>query len=382
MLHGHPAPFFMNLPWTRKRNADEVPTTVAVAVADFCRRAGAPAPPAEVRDALSALGPDDDFRVRALADGEPPLRPLGPYAVVDVLAGTAPALAARRQESGYYLLARELLAREHPCEHSSPHGAPGPGDAEPRAAPPPAGRLPASPGGAEPRPRPPAATTVAERIAPKRRTALTKPADVQPAAPRGRFTQLPAEPPALEGLDAERLADLLAQHAHRPALLRALSGGRTPPLTPEALDAALERSGLLERTARHERTLVLAALEEHGGALGRAAWSLGVRPPQLSAWVEELGLAEQVERLRERFRRQALAPAHWTARLDLLGKRKYLEDLGISADFERELSRDLRHALETTEGSPAERTGTLASRLGVAPQSLRRSLLRLGLLPP
>jgi len=382
MLHAHPAPFFMNLPWTRKRNADEVPTPVAVAVADFCRRGGAPAAPAEVRDALSALGPEDDLRVQALAGGEPPLQPLGPYAVVDVLAGTAPGLAAQRQASGYYQLARELLAREQPTRQGATDSRAA--VPEPAAPPPPEG-LPARaghPAAEAPARRPAAATTVAERIAPRRRPAGARPSEVQPALPRGRFTQLPAEQPPLEGLDAAHLSDLLVQHGHRPALLRALSTGRTLELTPRALDAALERAGLLEGISRHERTLLLAALEEQRGALGRAAWSLGVRPAELAAWVEGLGLAPEVERIRERFRRQALAPAHWTARLDLLGKRKYLEDLGISADFERALSRDLRHALETTEGPPGERTGALASRLGVAPESLRRGLLRLGLLPP
>jgi len=88
-----------------------------------------------------------------------------------------------------------------------------------------------------------------------------------------------------------------------------------------------------------------------------------------------------VDRIRDRFRREALQPAHWTARLDLLGKRKYLEDLGVTSDFERSVLEDLRRALGATQGTPEERTAVLASRLGVSPEALRRSLLRLGLFP-
>jgi hypothetical protein len=90
-------------------------------------------------------------------------------------------------------------------------------------------------------------------------------------------------------------------------------------------------------------------------------------------------MTEAVDRIRDRFRREALQPVHWTARLDLLGKRKYLEDLGVSSDFERSVTEDLRRALEATPGADDERTALLATRLGVSPEALRRSLLRLGL---
>jgi hypothetical protein len=361
----------MHNPWARKRSADEVPTPLAVAVADFCRRAGAPAPPQRVRDALSALAPAEDFRVRALTDAEPPARPLGPYAVVDVLGGTAPALAAQREACGYYLLARELLARG------------GPAPATPSAAAflesPPAVAVAAAPTG-PPTPRPPP-PTVAERIAPRRRIAGSRTEDAAPAAPRGRFTQLPGEQPAVEMLDRNRLEDLLAQHGHRPALLRALGAGRVTGLTALTVDQALERAGLLEQTLGRERELILATLEENRGALGRAAWALGIRATELLGWVERLGITPEVDRIRDRFRREALQPAHWTARLDLAGKRKYLDDLGVTADFDRSLTQDLRRALEVSVSGSEDPTGAVANRLGVSAEALRRTLLRLGLQP-
>jgi hypothetical protein len=182
-------------------------------------------------------------------------------------------------------------------------------------------------------------------------------------------------------LGPPQLADLLAQHGHRPALLRALASGRTHNVSAAALDRALEAAGLLERAVESECELVLSTLEEQRGAVGRAAWALGVRASEFLAWAERLGVTLAVDRIRDRYRREALQPVHWTARLDLLGKRKYLEDLGVTTDFERSVTEDLRRALETTQGAPEERTAVLANRLGVAPEALRRSLLRLGLVP-
>ena len=81
----------------RKRLPEDVPTPVAVAVADFCRRAKAPASPGLVRDALALLDDDDDTRVRQLTDAEPTAR-LGPFAVVDVILGTKTSVAAERRK--------------------------------------------------------------------------------------------------------------------------------------------------------------------------------------------------------------------------------------------------------------------------------------------
>ncbi|HZI05888.1 MAG TPA: hypothetical protein VEZ71_17795, partial [Archangium sp.] len=114
----------MNTHWQRQRQPDDVPTPVAVAVSDYCRRAKAPATPTEVREALALLSEDEDFRVRTLTDTEPQARPLGPFAVVDLLKGTAPELAAKRQECGYYAVVQEL-ARVHE-EKQPPAPAPSP----------------------------------------------------------------------------------------------------------------------------------------------------------------------------------------------------------------------------------------------------------------
>jgi len=369
--------------WERKRQPDDVPTPVAVAVSDFCRRAGAPAAPRAVREALSTVSEADDFRVRAATDAEPPLRPLGPFAVVDLARGTPAETAALRERSGYYALVEELLALQDV--------APVPAPASPIAAT--AARAipatPAAPQADAPEPlapptarEPTSAPTVAERIAPRRRTAQA------PAPPRGRFTQVEVQREPLESLEGPGgravLETLLAQHGHRIALLRALaqgySGPRGEPSAPE-LDALLERHGLLEAAGSRERELLRSTLSEHRGALGRVAWALGLRAPELSALVSRLGLGPEVDLARERFRREALAPASWTARLDLLGRRKYLEDLGVEREFEDRLRGDLGRELDALGPDGDEIPAALARRLAVSPTLVGRALERLGLLP-
>ncbi|HET9157279.1 MAG TPA: hypothetical protein VFN91_11470, partial [Myxococcaceae bacterium] len=288
---------------------------MAVAVSDFCRRAGTPAAPRAVREALSTLSEADDFRVRAVTDAEPPVRPLGPFAVVDLARGTPADTAALRERSGYYALVEELLAVQ---DGRVPPSAPGLGAAPPA----PVLVAPAATPATQERPPPPPRTTpaaappptVAERIAPRRRSAAV------PAAPRGRFTQVEAERPPLETLEGPdgraTLETLFAQHGSRIAVLRALAHGYTgergEPSAPE-LDELLAHHGLLEAAEGSERGLLLAAVSEHRGALGRVAWALGLRGAELGALIPRLGLGPEVERLRERFRREALNPASWTA---------------------------------------------------------------------
>ncbi|HVP62194.1 MAG TPA: hypothetical protein VMT11_16650, partial [Myxococcaceae bacterium] len=370
----------------RKRQPDDVPTPVAVAVSDFCRRAGAPASPRAVREALSLLAESDDFRVRAVTDAEPPVRPLGPFAAVDLARGTPADITGLRERSGYYALVEEMLALQ---DARAPAPADTPGTVAP-VAPAPA---PAQTFTARPQPetvahgstsrgddaRPP---TVAERIAPRRRAAQS------PAPPRGRFTQVEAQRATLESLEAPEgratLQTLLAQHGHRPALVRALAQGyvgeRGDPSASE-LDALLAAQGLLDAAEASECELILAAVSEQRGALGRVAWALGLRGQELTSLVSRLGLGPEVERRRERFRREALSPASWTARLDLFGRRKYLEDLGVERDFEDRLRGDLARELAAAGADAGDAPAALARRLGVSQTLVTRALERLGLLP-
>src|SRR5262249_56372117 len=123
-----------------------------------------------------------------------------------------------------------------------------------------------------------------------------------------------------------------------------------------------------------ERGLMASALAEPGGGWGRGAWGPGLRGAELAALVSRLGLGPEVERLRERFRREALTPPSWTARLDLLGRRKYLEDLGVEREFEDRLRGDLGRELRALDAQAEDVPGALARRLAVSPTLVGRAL--------
>ncbi|WP_240359848.1 hypothetical protein [Pyxidicoccus trucidator] len=387
---------------------------MAVAVSDFCRRAKSPAPAPEVREALALLAEDDDFRVRTLTDGEPEASPLGPFAVVDILRGTAPSLAAQRQACGFYDVARELAyVREEktpppapvsdiPTFATPPRASPGAEEGDGKA-----GRKATKAEKAE--------AAVQERITPRKRATPETEADAAEALPpegdedlgflrrdlprpRGRFTRV--EAPRASFMELTRLSSKPAVEGalegaeHRFALLRNLSqryNGSRGELTLVDVENVLRDHGLLEAFTDKERQQVIAAYSDQRGAAGRVAWTLGLSPSELQRLVSVLAVGDEVEALRERFRREALATSHLTHRLDLLGREKYLADLGIQRRFADALRKELEKLVadelpEATElhgladavgrkhGAPAELVFRAFERLGLA-DGLRKQLL-------
>jgi hypothetical protein len=388
--------------WQRVRAPEDVPTPVAVAVSDFCRRARAPAAAHEVREALSTLSEADDFRVRELTDGEPESSPLGPYAVVDVLRGTPQELASRRQAVGYYEVVREVvsLRAQPPAPAAEPLAA-----AAPRAAPAPAptaGEQAARPSPAAPaRPQP---VSVSERIAPKKRVAagLAEPEGEEDGGedgafrrrdlprPRGRFSNVAPPLTPLANLARPEARDtvqeLIGQHPHRYSLTLALAAQYTPPkggdLRWEDVMVVLDGHGLRDALEGRERAHLLDAYTGQRGASGRVAWALGLSPAELQQLVRTLGLTEQVEAVRERFRGEALSPRTVAARLDMLGRDKYLKDLGILRRFQETLSQELREAIQAVRGEASEPhalVGRIARRLDAEPELVQRAIERLKL---
>jgi hypothetical protein len=373
--------------WQRRRMPEEVPTPVAVAVSDFCRRAGAPASAAEVRDALSLLSEEEDFRVRALTDGEPRSKPLGPWAVVDMLRGASESLAATRQSCGFYALARALAD-----------------DSVARPMPEPSSWTPPAPRGGSKRKEKTSRLTIADRIAPKKRSAddasalaplpALEPQRQVPRAgtrPKGRFAQIS---PHLESVDdlfhpevRDALDARLEQYPDRFALTRALGdqyGGRREgqPLRTEDVERALCHHGLLDKLAHKEREAILGAYTEQRGATSRVAFVLALTMPELNRLLQALGISEQIEEIRERFRREALSPKHLGARLDLLGRGKYLADLGIRRRFDEALKSDFRKLLHQHAGRArdARELFELAARHeATQPELFARAAEKLGL---
>lgn len=381
-------------PWQRRRHPDDVPAPVAVAVADYCRRAQAPAAPFLVREALALLSEEDDERAREMADSEPEAR-LGPFAVIDVLGGTSARVAAERQANGYYEMVR-IAAADHAAAH--PVLPPPRASASRRAAPP--TEAP------EARKARTAKQSVSEKIAPRRRKAGDE-KDTTPAvrlppvssylpkrnlpAPRGRFTKVsPAKasfetllkPAAVEELDA-----LMQQVNTRVALMQALDHtyqGRTPPhLVVADVEVVLKRHGLLKRMQTAERGALLAAILDSRGARGRAAQSLGMKPPDFEHIAEAIGLSKEVEEIRDRFSREALSPRHLGLRLGLLNRGRYLTNLGIEKKFKAALSRDLGRLLDEAEDATEndeQLISLLAKREGLHRDQLAAAVEKLGLL--
>lgn len=380
--------------WQRKRHPEDVPTPVAVALSDFCRRAKAPASPALVRDALSLLAPADDARVRALADGEPATKPLGPFAVVDLLSGTDAATAAERQQAGYYDTGRRLGAapEERP---PVPESEVAPAVVEQAKV------VPEKPARAR-------RQSLRERVAPIKRKAGEKPVEARLVSPlpgtaflpkrklptpRGRFTTIDPSRASVESLfkpaGRDTLATLIEQVPHRVALLRALEQGyvgrRGAPLTVGDVEDLLERHELFEGIQKKEREVVLAAVLDEKGAVGRAAHAIGMKPGELELLIEAMGLRREVKEIRDRFIKEALAPGNLALRLELLFRTRYLEDLRIERRFVASLERQLRDLVDEVRDavtSVPTLVDLLARQHALHPESLRRALEKLGLLEP
>jgi hypothetical protein len=386
--------------WQRQRHPDDVPTSVAVAVADFCRRAKGAAPSAVVREALAILGDEDDFRVKALADAEPEVRPLGPFAVVDLILGTEPAIAAQREQTGYYELVRSMAAQTEAPARKPAASLDSARDErrgwaavrEPTQEPEPTAK--------QKRQAKKAAATLAEKIAPKKRAPAAPKVIAAIAAapawkrrelpaPRGKFTRIEAEANRFDELKPaaakDEVSSLIAAAGNRIALQKTLEQRyvvrRGVPPSLEDVEELIARHKLQKVLERHERTAIMSAVVQHRGALSRVARELGINNFELDRLIAAAGLRRDVDEQRERYVREALSTSNLSARLELLQNAKYLGDLKIVRRFKEALVRDL---LELLEQLPVMSdldtlTAAAARRHALDPEALRRAIDRLGI---
>ncbi|NPD30111.1 hypothetical protein, partial [Corallococcus exiguus] len=264
------------------------------------------------------------------------------------------------------------------------------------------------------------AAAVQERIAPKKRTtddaedadtAASAPAPQAPQEeeeaprflkrelprPRGRFTRVEAQRLSFLELTRaegkETLEAAIEATEHRYSLLRTLEhryNGPRGEMTQVDMENVLRQHGIMETLEARERHNIETAYASQRGATGRVAWALGLSPSELQRLNHALRLEEVVEALRERFRNEVLATGHLTHRLDLLGRDKYLVDLGIQKRFSdalrKELERLAKDALpEATDlhslanvvgrkhGAPAELVTRAFERLNLT-EGLRKQL--------
>lgn len=378
--------------WKRKRHPDDVPTPIAVAVADFCRRAKAPASPALVREALALLTDEQDAKVRSITDAEPKAIPLGPFAVVDLVKGTPASTAAERQGSGYYEMARVASEDDEVDDAPPPAKAPAPRPSAPKRA------------AKEPRERK-VRLTVAERIAPKKRVPGQQPSRPRPQqplpgtaflpkrnlpAPRGRFTRLDSSRSTYEALlkveSREALTAIVEQSATRFHVFQTLetgySGRAGAPLTVADVEGALTRHQLLAVIEKKEREKVLSALTEARGSGPIAAKELGIKIGELDGLVQDLRLKREAAQIKERFVREALDPANLSLRLTLLGRQRYLVDLQMEKRFTDALTRDVTKLLDDSAEAATtvhELVMLTAKKHALVPDLLNRAVDRLGL---
>jgi hypothetical protein len=380
--------------WQRRRHPDDVPTPIAVAVADFCRRAKGQAPASVVREALAVLSDDDDFRVKELTDAEPSVRPLGPFAVVDVVQGTAPAVAAQREQTGYYDLVRSMAAQtEAPARPSPPPAAPA--RKAVKAAPVPVAEARAG------RKQKKAEATIAQKIAPKKRERLVAAPVIPPPPvqspwkkrelpqPRGKFTRIEAEASRFDELyrpaAKDELLQLIEQTGNRISLRKTLERqyvvrrGVAP--SPEDVDALLEKHKLAKAVARKERETILSTLTDSHGDLTKVAHAMGLNSFEVDRLIAVIGIRGEVTEIRDRWVREALSIRNLPMRLEMLGRGKYLADLKIVRRFKEALVRDI---LEMLEALPVMAdldvlVKVAAKRHALNAESLRNAIERLGI---
>ena len=317
--------------WTPQREPDDVPSPIAIALSDFCRRAQAPAPPALVRVALAYLAAEEDFLVENLAHSPPPCCPLGPFAVIDILKGTPPDVASLREKKDAYAWAAQL-----PLLPPAPSAAP--------------------PSIEEPSPQMdallPPSSAAAPSPASKKTWSIGKAKKTPPHKPRGRFVQV--EPGkenirALFRLDAkERLLALLQSAHSQAALLNKLSSqfrGEGETLTWQEVRAVLEYHGMMAVFEDRERKALEAGLLRFRCSLDKLSKAWGLRPVELKKRMEELSLNDAFNQLRKRFAAEILGAPNLNHQLRVFSRPGYLKDLGVASALKRQLATRLKSLL-------------------------------------
>jgi hypothetical protein len=376
----------------RKRHPLDVPTPVAVALADFCRRAEAVTDPRSVRDALSLVDAAQDARVLAMSGAAPEMKPLGPFAVIDILEGMTAQDAARRQREGRYDLVSFIEVPDAPPPPLAP-----PPDTEPDEAPAKASK---------PKRTRKAKQTMAERIAPVKRA--PKSAEAAPPAPppesakvstwrkrelpvgRGRFTRVDAVKARvsklLEPHKREELEALVTQTGHRVALWQALANhytGRSgEDLALADVEAAVAKHNLRAQLEQREREMLIAAVTDAQGSRFRAAGALGLKPDQLDHIALNCGADTALSQIREHHAREALAHGNLKQKLEMLERGKYLADLGVERRFKEVLTGELKELCDRQLPGPADVKALVAAAAraaGLSAEKLRRAMDQTGL---
>ncbi|HWV37039.1 MAG TPA: hypothetical protein VN033_01020 [Vulgatibacter sp.] len=390
------------------RDPHSVPTPVAIALADFCRRADRPPSSAHVRLALACLPAEDDVEFAAFCAGEPPARPLSPFAAVDVFRGRPAAEAARLEEEGHYLGVASALERlpvaplaageEIPIAPSEARAPSPAGEAAPPASP---RRRKARAAEASPAPIRRPKEEVARRRLEEERQRMVEPEEPSPPPPRpgrrpaapqfGRFVVGPAAKRPLRELEREELAEMIDElRANRRGILERLDAvfakEDREPLTPTDLTRLVARHDLREHFARAERENLRTLLRQNRGFLPPIRRALGMTAPELRRAIARYGLEPELHEWRERLREEARSASTLVERLGLATSRaEPLRAAGVLDELDASNRAALGDALRGAAEKGATRDPSvlieLARReLGIDPRPWRKAAAHYGLI--
>ena len=167
----------------------------------------------------------------------------------------------------------------------------------------------------------------------------------------------------------------MGQNEHRFALLKTLAdhyNGAKGELTLVDLESVLRSHELMERWPRRSGRRLIGAYTEHRGAAGRVGWALGLSPSELQRLIAALGLQHGGGGSPRALPPRGAGARHLTQRLDLLGRDKYLADLGIKKRFTDSLRKELEELVRDELPGARDLPG-LAARRGSQARRSRKS---------
>jgi chaperonin cofactor prefoldin len=154
------------------------------------------------------------------------------------------------------------------------------------------------------------------------------------------------------------------------------------PLEEEDVLRVVHYHQLGDALRKRESDVICRHLTKQRGSLGKTAQTLKMEVDRLKARIQELGIDDAVARIRTDFRESVLEHGTFQERLDLaLTREKYLEDLGIEAEVDASLRRDLEAQLARLApgGSPEEAARLVREALDLDEERYRRLVKRFGL---
>ncbi len=380
-----------------QRDPLSIPAPVAIALADFCRRADRPSSPDEVRQALARLSSLDDSRVMSLCSEEPPTRPLSPHAVVDVLEGLEAEEAAAREARGHYRSMAEGIARDAAAAKAASEAAAA--EARPTAAIASAPTIEAAPKARTRRASAKAPTPLlrrsreeveTRRLAREAETIAREDQEERPPPPRpgrkpaaplfGRFVVGPAAKRPLRELGTDELAALISE-------LRANTRGLTDRLDSlfsgeggKSIDVRklVRQHGLAEHFKQEERDNLRGLLRQQRGFEPPIRRALGLTGGELRRLIANHGLEAEARELKERTREEARADAPLASRLQLACSRTdALRDAGVLDELDQrnfaELEASLDRIASEREVDPVVLVELSRRELGIEPRPWRKA---------